>query len=135
MMYQRDMAFLNSNSSPLPRWEEGKGGRLLFGEQAEEEADCGREESVDAEEEQSEHGGHDHHHDCGGDGLLAGRPVDSLDRFQADLADEFAGGGFGHVSVRFMLLRIEKRPTGRPILWAASGAGWSLSGGGPSLQG
>src|SRR3954447_14809075 len=99
MMYQRDMAFLNSNSSPLPRSEEGKGGRLLFGQQAEQEPDCGREESVDAEEEQSEHRGHNHHHELAGEGLLAGRPVDSLDRSRGYLADEFAGGGFGHVSV------------------------------------
>ena len=38
---------------------------------------------------------HDHHHDRGGDGFLAGRPVD-LAGLDADLTDEFAGGDFGH---------------------------------------
>ena len=56
---------------------------------------------VDAEEEEGEDQGHDHHHDAGGDGFLAGRPVD-LAGLDTDLTDEFAGGGFGHLlALRF----------------------------------
>src|SRR5205085_278923 len=68
--------------------------------------------------------------DRGGDRLLAGRPVDALNRFEADLTHEFAGGDFGHVSASLLLFRIEKRPAD---LSGRRGCG-SLSGGEPSLQ-
>src|SRR6185436_20181883 len=78
-------------------WTLLDGGRAgLPREQAEQELDQRREEGVDAEEEDGEQGGHDHDHDRGGDGFLAGRPVDALDRLDAYLPHEFAGGDFGH---------------------------------------
>src|SRR5690242_3676996 len=98
-------------------------------EEAEQIFDDGREEGVDAEEEEgSEQERHDHHHDAGGDGFLAGRPVD-LAGLDTDLTDEFAGGDFRHFCSAH--LRIEKRPadlSGRRGCGSLSGAGLSLQG-------
>src|SRR4029079_11351795 len=81
MMYQRDMGFSDLR---------------LFGEEAQQEADRGREEGVDPEEEEGEHHRQDDHHDRGRDRFLAARPVD-LRGLGADLTDEFAGGSLGHL--------------------------------------
>jgi hypothetical protein len=83
-------------------------------EEAEQELDEGREEGVDAEEEERQQAGHDHHHDRGGDRFLTGRPMD-LGGLGTNLTDEFAGRSLGH-DARRLGLRIEKRPadlTGR----------------------
>src|SRR3990170_6947952 len=79
MMYQRDIVVIIQSVAELP----------------EQELDDGREERIDPEEEDGEHGRHDQHHDRGGDGFLARRP-DDLGRFRADLTDELAGGSFRH---------------------------------------
>src|SRR3989337_1016442 len=79
MMYERDIVVIIQSVAKLP----------------EQELDDGREERIDPEEEDGEHGRHDQHHDRGGDGFLARRP-DDLGRFRADLTDELAGGSFRH---------------------------------------
>src|SRR4029079_7500592 len=96
MMYQRDIVLtfeFQKEPSPRPSPSGGEGTRL--GEEAQQLLDDGRKDGVDAEEEEGEEEGHDHHHDAGRHGLLARRPMD-LAGLDADLTDEFAGGGFGH---------------------------------------
>ena len=78
--------------------------------EAEQIFDERREDRVGAEEEDREDRGHDDDHDRGRNRLLAGRPMDALNRFQAHLPYEFAGGDSRHCFVRFFLSRIEKRP-------------------------
>src|SRR2546430_2586809 len=126
MMYQRDIVLVPVKfASP----EAGEGWVSLFVDETEEEADEEVEDPVGAGEEEREQHGHDDHHDRGGDRLLARRPVD-LGGLGADLTDEFAGGGSGHV-LPILVLRIEKRPAD-----LSGRRGWaSLSVGRPSLQG
>ena len=68
--------------------------RLLL-QEAEEELDDRAEHAVDGKEEDRQDDGQDDDHDRSGQRLLARRP-DDLAALDADLADEFAGGDFGH---------------------------------------
>src|SRR5438270_1067301 len=97
MMYQRDIVLtfefqIEPSHQPLSR--KARGAREALAEQAQQFPDEGRKGAVDAEEEEGEDQGHDHHHDARGEGFLARRPVDPAG-FDADLTDEFAGGHFG----------------------------------------
>src|SRR5919112_6409500 len=96
MMYQRDINLISLR---------------VLAEQAQQIFDDGRKEGVDAEEEEGERQRHDDHHDRGRDRFLAGRPVD-LRGLGADLTDEFAGGGFGHV-LSMLASRYKKAPQAR----------------------
>ena len=102
MMYQRDMG----------------GCAFVLAEQAEQEFDDGREEGIDPEEEDRQQGGHDQHHDSGGDGFLAGRP-DDLGGLGTDLIDEFAGGSLCHNRQPFVRKQVEKRGP-RTFRWTSS---------------
>src|SRR5947209_17564196 len=107
MMYQRDIVLVPVKFSAP---EAGEGWVRLFVDETEEVADEEVEDPVGAGEEDRERHGHDDHHDRGGDGFLARRPVD-LRGFRADLTDEFAGGSSGHVfACSLLVLQIEKRP-------------------------